>query len=118
MGIAAYNRGSQVIAKQINRDYPKKNVAFEIMDRINALPKFKHGTLSREILDSKIVPFSDKVTIFYDKQQNVWWILDPVKLFDGFGYFYKSLEDLIRSWDIYLTGYDETLNHWYAEAIN
>lgn len=113
MGIAAYNRGSRVIANQITRDKPFHS-AFSIMDRINALPKFK-GNYRTQLLDMKHQPFSDEVIIEYDR--GVWWMMDPVKLHDGFSYFYRTLEDLIRSWDIYLVGYNETNNTWTAKSL-
>lgn len=108
MGIAAYNRGSQTIANQISRDFPKKNKAFEIMDRINALTKFKHVLKNEKVLPIK------KVTIAFCKHTEKWSIIEPIEIFDN----YQSLEDLICSFDIYLTGYDEILNYWYAESIN
>ena len=106
MGVAAYNRGSQCIADGISRDYPQQDIAFALMDRINNLPKLgKHPS----------APFLDRLAI--KKVQNVWWLLDPDKMFEGFGYWYTSLSQLVQSWDIYLNGYDETTDTWYACTI-
>jgi hypothetical protein len=115
MGAAAYRRGSEVIAKQISRDYPQRHKAFEIMDRINALPKHK-GDYRTQILGIKHVPFTEAVAIEFSR--GVWWLMDPSDMYEGFSYCYKTLEALVQSWDVYLTGYDETTGIWTATAIH
>jgi hypothetical protein len=116
MGAAAYQRGSQAISNQIAMDNPVRHTAFEIMDRINAKPKFENGTYSKRIVKAKCIPFSEKLAIQEDDiRKGVWWLMDSEKLGDGFGYHYRSLEDAVRNWDIFLTGYDETTNTWFAE---
>ena len=107
MGIAAYNRGSKAITDQIAREHYRPT-AFLVMDRINALPKFQAKPMR---------PFTEKVVIESDPQrENVWWVMCPVKLENGFSYWYRSLAEAVRSWDVYLTGYDETTNRWTAEV--
>lgn len=116
MGIAAYNRASAVIAKRIALERPIQHNAFAIMDRINALPKHP-GDYRTQLLDIKRTPFHDHVIIEFDSHRKVWWLMDPVRMHDGFSYWYKSLEDAIQSWDIYLTGYDEITNQWTASVV-
>lgn len=114
MGAAAYRRGSEVIAKQIARDFPAQPKAFAIMDRINAMPKLK-GDLRSQLLGAKHVPFAEKIAIEF--WRGAWLMMDAENMYEGYSLWYRSLEDLIRSWDIYLTGYDETTGIWTAEAI-
>jgi hypothetical protein len=108
MGAAAYRRGSEVIAKQLERDFAPTPTAFRIMDRMNALPKA--GSIKR-------VPFVEKLAIEFDSQRGVWWLMDAENMYEGHSRWYLSLEKLITAWDIYLTGYDETTGVWTAEAI-
>lgn len=109
MGAAAYRRGSEVIAKQIARDFATPT-AFRIMDRMNALPKAGDSRAIR-------VPFAEKLAIEFDIHRGVWWLMDASNMYEGHSRWYRSLEKLITSWDIYLTGYDETTGIWTAEAI-
>jgi len=109
MGAAAYQRGSNVISSQIERDIPKRPIAFLIMDKINALPK------ANALMSERRTPFGETVVIEKDKfRDNCWWMMDPEKLHDGFSLCYKSLEACISAWDIYLTEYDEILERWTA----
>jgi hypothetical protein len=108
MGAAAYRRGSEVIAKQLEQDFAPTPTAFRIMDRMNALPK---------INNTKRVPFAEKLAIEFDSQRGVWWLMDAQRMYEGHSRWYLSLEKLITVWDIYLTGYDETTGVWTAEAI-
>lgn len=104
MSIAAYNRGSQVIADNIKKDYPDKAFEFELMDRVNAQPKYP---------DSQR-PVGSNFTI--TRVSSVYWLEDkdaPNKS----GKWYTTLSQCVRSWDIYLTGYDQTTNTWTAKSI-
>lgn len=114
VGSAAYRRGSEAIAKQISREYPIKPTAFAIMDRINAIPKVK-GDIRAQLLNTKHVPFADVIAIEFSR--GVWWMMDAENMYEGRSRWYRSLEDLISSWDIYLTGYDESTGIWTAEAV-
>lgn len=98
MGIAAYNRGSQVIANQIACDYPMKSQEVQIIERINGLPKYMGSLECR----GKHEPFFDVGVIYPDL--GGWMFADYD---DPYGEvrFYKSLEDTVRSWDIYLLEY-------------
>ena len=114
MGSASYRRGSETISKQISRDYPIKPTAFAIMDRINAIPKAQ-GDMRTQLLKAKHVPFADVIAIEFSR--GVWWMMDAENMYEGRSRWYRSLEDLISSWDIYLTGYDESTGIWTAEAV-
>jgi len=117
MGIAAYNRGSQVIANQAAAAYPVRNTAFELMDRMNALPKKSKGLIDDLVEDNlKNKCHLPKGKALIQKSRGVWWLMDPDTPFESFSYYYPSLSDLITSWDIALTGFNETTGIW--EAVN
>jgi len=102
MGIAAYNRGSEVIANRCR--LKTRHPAFDIMDRINSSPKnFPPHAMRR--------PFGPLV-IEHDKHHDVWWLMCATKLYGGFSYCYPSLRMAVQSWDIDLTGYDQSLDRW------
>ena len=101
MGIAAYNRGSIVIARRCRIE---RNPAFDIMDRINALPKLFPPNAMRK-------PFGP-VVIEHDPHRRVWWLLCERKMYTGYSYYYPTLALTVQNWDIYLNGYDETHNRW------
>ena len=112
MGAAAYYRGSANIRRSIEME--QRDPTFRMMDDINALPK-KTLKCSRGKITDKKHPTLDRVAIKSDPiHANVWWMLSPDTMFDGFGFAYKSLRDAIRSWDISLTEYDELTDTWYA----
>lgn len=117
MGIAAYNRASQVIAQRISYENPLRHTAFLVMDRINAMPKFQRFDAFGHKLQAKCTPMSDDVVIEFDKNYGVWFMMHPEKLYEGYSRCYQSLEDCIRNWDIFLTGYDETKNRWTATSL-
>lgn len=95
MGIAAYSRGSEAIARQIHGDADdwKARHHAEIIERLNSYPK---GT---------VIPFAPGV-IRLDKARNGWWLMNREE--DGFashGYFYPLIKDLIAAWSIDITGF-------------
>ena len=105
MGIAAYNRGSQAISDSIHRDNPIKPCAFDIMDRVNSLPKYPGACK----------PFAEKLTI--TRSHGVFWLSDydnPEKS----SRWYNSLSDAIRSWEIFLTEYCQSSDTWVAIIIS
>lgn len=94
MGIAAYNRGSACIARQIRED--ARPVEFELMDRLNSLPKDKNVP----------TPWGPvKLT----QGNGGFWVYCPVK---GFGYWYQSLHTAVQAWSIVITGYEH--GEWLA----
>jgi len=99
MGIAAYNRGSRAIAEQIRREYSPRPIEFEIMDRANALPKYPDaGT-----------PFTN---IDFAFSHGGCWAVCPKT---GFGYWYPTLFEAVRRWNVRLIGY--TNGTYHAEVI-
>lgn len=97
MGIAAYNRGSASIARAFAESYPKRPVEFEIMDHLNALPKYADGGR----------PFS---TIRFESGNAGVWAVCPVS---GFGFWYKTLHEAVRRWKVDIVGFD--CGVWIAE---
>jgi hypothetical protein len=94
MGAAAYHRGSALIRSQLDNTRP---VEFDLMDRYNALPKYPDaGT-----------PWRDDCYIREDK--GVWWILCPQT---GFGYYYRTMEELMRRWNVLIVGYNAITKEW------
>lgn len=91
MGAGAYNRGSKAIREQINNDYPMRPVEFEMMDRLNGLPKYEDaGT-----------PFGP-VEIVHDNR-GLWWVECPKT---GFGFWYKTLFEAVKRWNIRIVAYN------------
>jgi hypothetical protein len=83
MGVAAYNRGSNVIREQIAAQ--ERPVEFVMMDNLNAIPKYEDAGTP-----------SDTIHFGYD-ERGVWWAECPKT---GFGYFYKSLREAVRRWRV------------------
>jgi hypothetical protein len=106
MGVAAYNRGSDLIRREI--DAEMRPVEYEIMDRLNSIPKIQSQGGGK---------VSGPLIIKQDPNGNAWWLLDPEKKFDGFGYFYKTLKALMERWDIQIVGYDATKDEWSVSPI-
>ena len=101
MGSAAYRRGSAVIRRTL--DAEQRDPHFVLMEELNALARYADaGT-----------PFAPTV-IVYEPVRQLWWQLDPNKMWAGRGYAYTSLRDLCRLWHITLTGYDATTQTWTA----
>ena len=96
MSKAAYDRGSQAIRNQV--DQHSRAVEFSMMDDYNALPKYPGAP----------TPFSDVVISTW---RGGHWLADPE---DDFGFWYRTLADAVRSWDIDLTGYDASKQTWTA----
>lgn len=109
MGVAAYNRGSRTIAQQISASSPARPVAYELMDRFNAVPKKNQGKNS-----AKCHPPHEKSLI--QEYQGVWWLMDAADPYGSFSYYYPTLPELMSSWDISLVALDERTGIW--EAIN
>lgn len=109
MGVAAYNRGSRAIAKQISANNQARPLAYELMDRFNAIPKKHLGHLA-----GKCHPPHDKSLI--QEFRGVWWLMDAADPYGCFSWYYPSLHELLSSWDIALVGLDERTGIW--EAIN
>jgi hypothetical protein len=113
MGIAEYNRGSASISNQITM--AQRDPIFLKMDLINGLPKKEVTCLKSKMLKRTHKPFS-RVAIKSDPvKDNVWWVLDTEKMWDGKGFAYKSLADAVRSWDISLVEYNAMTDTWYAD---
>src|SRR5260370_57921 len=87
MGIAAYNRGSQAIRERINQDARPRE--FEIIELANSLAKYPDaGT-----------PFGP---IEFAFSHGGYWASCP---HTGFGYWYPTLYEAVRRWNVTLTGF-------------
>ena len=90
MGIAAYNRGSEAIRNQLYGE--RRPIEFEIMDLLNALPKFPDA--GRVFGPIEFTP---------DSQRNCVWAECPVT---GFGFPYSTLHEAVKRWLIEIVGFD------------
>ena len=97
MGIAAYNRGSNKISRDIDSD--RRPPAFEIMDNLNALPKVPGAQ----------APFGP---INLVQGHGGWWAECPTT---GFGFWYSSLRAAVCAWLVDIVRYDATAQVWTAE---
>jgi hypothetical protein len=96
MGIAAYNRGTALIARQF--DAEARAVEFEIMERLNALPKYEDaGT-----------PFGP---IQFVSGNNGVWAECPQT---GFGFCYHTLTEAVRRWKVTVVAFQD--GAWIAEV--
>lgn len=87
MGVAAYARGSALIARHL--DHEARPVEFIMMDELNALPK----------KDRAPVPFGE---IRFVAGRSGWWAECPRT---GFGYHYPTLREAVRSFRVEVYGY-------------
>ena len=88
MGIAAYNRGSASLRRQI--DAAKRPIEFEIMERLNSLPKYEDAGK----------PFGP---IQFEVGNNGWWAVCPET---GLGFWYRTLPEAIRRWRVRIVAFD------------
>lgn len=101
MGVAASNRGSTLIRDQLTR--AQRPHAFVFMDALNALERYPDAGL----------PWAP-LRLFFDTTHQVWWLQDAGKGDAGFGYWYRSLYELCKRWQITLTAYDATTGIYQA----
>ena len=97
MSNAAYNRGSQCIRNQVEQN--QRPAIFAMMDDYNAMPK--HAGSVAPFLPVEIVPGNGGM-----------WVSDPRT---GYGFWYRTLAEAVRSWEIDLTGYDASRRAWAAQ---
>jgi hypothetical protein len=96
MGAAAEHRGNAIIRRQLEQ---KRPVEFEIMDRLNAMPKDEQARH----------PFGP---ILFRHDGNKVWALDPIKQYSGLGFWYPTLREAVRNWQVMITEYRH--GDWYA----
>lgn len=80
MGIAAYNRGSAAISRQIQSE--ARPVAFEVVDRLNATQRHSGAA----------APFGD---VHISQGNGGWWAACPAT---GYGFHYPCLRSLMAAW--------------------
>ena len=98
MGIAAYNRGTQLLARKI--DAEARPAEFAMMDDLNALPK----------LPGSATPFD---AIHFTPGHGGWWAECPTT---GFGYWYRTLRQAVRSWNVSVHAH--TGETWIAAPLS
>jgi hypothetical protein len=98
MGITAYNRGSAALSREIDAD--QRPVEFEIMDRLNALPKYPDA--------AKVF---GPIQFVVDSQRGGFWAECPVT---GFGFWYRTLSEAVRRWRVTIVAFDH--GKWSAIA--
>lgn len=97
MGIASYNRSSSRIRESIDADC--RPVEFEIMERLNALPKYADAGK----------PFGQ---IQFESANGGFWAVCPKS---GFGFFYRTLPEAVKRWAVEITSFDN--GKWIAGPI-
>jgi hypothetical protein len=104
MGIAAYNRGSALISRQLGPSPSQRELAKmrQVRDRLNALPKLKTNTHVNEDLR-----FS------YDAQRDVWWVSPARCVESDYAEMYPTLKDAIQAWPHFLIYSQEDERGWY-----
>lgn len=95
MGVAAYNRTSNVIRQRIAADV--RPAEFEFMEHLNDLPKYPEAA----------APFGPVILV---QGHGGWWI-ECQKT--GYGYWYKTIREAVSRWRVTVVGYEGGC--WYAE---
>ena len=89
MGAAAEMRGNAAIIVGLRAD--ARPAEFDFMDHLNSLKKYPDaGT-----------PFA---SIKFVSDGQYWWALDQKKGWAGRGYWYPSLREAVRRWNVNITG--------------
>ncbi len=87
MGIAAYNRGTRLLRRQIDEQFDHD---VDVVNRLNSLPRGEATILQATVVRS-------------DKGR--WWIMDnEVEGWGAFGYPFDSLSALFARFNVYITG--------------
>lgn len=89
MGVAAYNRGSALISRQLSED-PRVSAMRSLVDSLNAVAK-------REGAQRPWGPAR------LERGHGGWWLACPKT---GFGYWYRTLRAAMREWNIYVAEVD------------
>ena len=95
MGIAAYNRGSAALIHQI--DAEARPVEFEIMERLNGIPKYEDAGK----------PFG--LIQFVSGNNGVWAVCPRT----GYGFWYRTLTEAVRRWKVTIVAFQYGV--WQAE---
>lgn len=102
MGIAAYNRGTRDLSRQIDRK--QRPVEFLMMDHLNSLPKYEDCGKIKHCL------------IFtWSPNHRVWWVEIAGKD-GGFGYVYTTLREAVRRWNVSIVEFANGV--WTANPIS
>lgn len=97
MGIAAYNRGSVALSREI--DANQRPVEFEMMEYLNNQPKYADA-------GKPFMPIQ-----FVWDSRGFWIALCPKT---GYGLFYDTLIEAVRRWKVTIVGFDN--GTWLTEV--
>lgn len=100
MGIAAYNRGTNRIRRQL--DAEARPVEFDMMDALNRLAKFPDAGR----------PFG---RIEFVRERGLVWAQCPIKRAAGTAFAFSNLYDAVRSFQVEIVAYDN--GAWIAKPI-
>ena len=98
MGSAALHRGNKCIREQLCADATKRE--FEFMDMLNSLAKYPDAS-------------NPPVPIKFAWDGRMWWAVAQKRGFSGYGYWYTSLHEAVRRWNVSITGY--VRGEWIAQ---
>jgi len=100
MGVAAYNRGSRAISQRL--DAEQRAPEFVFMDHLNSLAKYADCGQPTEPLQ-------------FVHSRQVWWV-ETVRLgAAGFGYYYPTLREAVRRWNVSIRGYANGI--WIGDPL-
>lgn len=98
MGVAAYNRGTAAIRDRIEAENFRPR-EFEMMDILNSIPK--NEDCGRPFGPVNIV-----------KDSKGFWSIECPRT--GYGYWYKTIHEIMRRWSVTIIGYDPDTKIWSA----
>lgn len=97
MGIAAYNRGTLKMRREldnIQRKELQRRANIERFCRLNDVAK----------VDGALTPFGD-IAFCFDESQKRWWAITPSKGFRGFGMSFPDLRTAVSSFRVFVICY-------------
>lgn len=107
MGIAAYNRGSACISRQLDAEYPRPSAESEIRDRLNAIPKDPDAT---NLFQGGVVR--------RDRNRKDWCLMNQKeKGWSSYCIPFASLSDIARRFNIFFIGCGQDEHSFYWEFI-
>lgn len=102
MGVAACQRGNELLRRQI--DALAIPVELDFIEHLNRLVKYPDaGT-----------PMGAVRISYDDRGKGRWWVECPVT---GYGFFYPTIREAVRRWRIVVTGYDCDSKTFIAEPM-
>lgn len=108
MGIAAYNRGSEHLSRQISEQYKTPSNEELIRERLNNLPK---NPQAKEL-------FGESAIVRYDERGKEWWLMNKKEDgWESWGMRVPSLSYLAKNFQVYFLGVGQDNHSFYWELI-